>query len=324
MRILLAGATGALGTAVARRLVAAGYDVLGLTRTYAGARVLTDLGVRPLVADVLDLPILLRAVGGERVDAVIQHLSTHARPLARHADLAAADRRLVEGTTNLVAAARAMGASRVLGQSVVLGYGYIDHGYHYLTEQSRYGHPAGAATDAHLAALLTAERLVLDAPHGEGLVLRYGLVYGEGVGGGASTGVGGGGSTSWLLRQLRSGRPVLPPHVGRYLPWIHVDDAAAATVAVLERGRAATAYNIVDEQPLSWGEMVTEVARRYGTPPPRPLPGWALRMTASYAAQLLLDTSMRVSSALAHREVGWWPRHRSVHEGLRAAAVDGS
>jgi hypothetical protein len=107
---------------------------------------------------------------------------------------------------------------------------------------------------------------------------------------------------------------------GGVLGWVHHEDAAAATVAALERGRPGQAYNLVDDLPATWQEVYTAMAEAFGAPPPRRLPRWLFRLAAPYVASFAIDTSMRVSNAKAKAELGWRPAYRTYHDGIGAAA----
>ena len=176
MKVLLAGASGAIGTPLTRQLVAHDHRVLGLTRDRDGARRLQALGATPVVADALDHDGLLRAVDGLVADAVIHELTALRKPPLLHRGMALTNRLRTEGTTNLLAAAEALGARRFLTQSVIFGYGYRDHGLGLLTEEDPFGLPGGDACDPHVAAMRSTEQQAFTAP--EGIALRYGLLYG--------------------------------------------------------------------------------------------------------------------------------------------------
>jgi nucleoside-diphosphate-sugar epimerase len=212
--------------------------------------------------------------------------------------MALTDRLRVEGTTNLLAAAQELGARRFLTQSFVLGYGYRDHGVQPLTEEAPFGLPQGDACDPHLEAMRSTEQQTFTAP--EGIALRYGLLYG--------------GDAEQLRIQLTSRK--VPVVSGGTLGWIHHEDAAAATVAALEHGRAGQAYNLVDDWPATWEEMFTAMARAFGAPPPWKLPRWVFRRVAPYVATFAMDTSMRVSPAKAHTELGWRPAFSTYRDGI--------
>ena len=305
MIVLLAGASGALGLPIARLLLAHDHQVLGLTRGPTGAARLTALGARPVVADALNRDELLRAVDGLAADAVLHELTALSEPPLRHSGMALTDRLRTEGTGNLLAAAEALGARRFLTQSFVLGYGYRDHGPHPLTEQDPFGQPAGTRCDPHVAAMRSTEEQAFTAP--EGIALRYGLLYG---------------ADADRMRPLLAGRR-LPVADGGLLGWVHHQDAAAATVAALEHGRAGRAYNVVDDRPASWREVVTAMATAFGAPPPRRLPRWVLRTAAPYVASFVVDSALRVSNAKIVAELGWRPAFPTYVEGVRAMASVG-
>jgi nucleoside-diphosphate-sugar epimerase len=302
MKVLLAGATGAIGIPITRRLLAHGHQVLGLSRDPAGAGRLEALGAVPVIADALDRDRLLRAVEGRRADAVIHELTALRKPPLRHGGMALTNRLRTQGTTNLLAAAEALGASRFLTQSVIFGYGYRDHGPRPLTEADPFGWPAGDSCDPHVAAMLSTERQAFSAP--EGIALRYGLLYG--------------GDTAQVGALLARRR--LPVARGGVLGWVHHEDAAAATVAALEHGRAGQAYNVVDDLPAGWQEVYTAMAAALGAPPPRRLPRWLLRLAAPYVASFVVGTSMHVANAKARTELGWRPTYPTYRAGIRAMA----
>ena len=302
MKVLVAGASGALGVPLTRQLIARGHRVLGLTRDQAGARRLEALGAEPVVADALDRHRLVRAMEGRWADAVIHELTALRKPPTRHRGMALTDRLRSEGTTNLLAAADELGAKRFLTQSIILGYGYRDHGPEPLTEDAPFGRPAGDRSDPHLAAMLSTEQQAFTAP--EGIALRYGMLYG---------------GDAAQLRPLLA-RRALPVVRGGLLGWLHHEDAAAATVAALEQGRPGQAYNLVDDLPATWREVYTEMARAFGAPPPRKVPRWLFRLAAPYVASFAVDTSMRVSNAKARTELGWRPMFPTYHDGIRAMA----
>jgi nucleoside-diphosphate-sugar epimerase len=272
--------------------------VLGLARDPAGRNRLLELGVTPVIADALDRNALLRALEGQSADAVIHELTALRKAPPRHSGMTLTNRLRTEGTTNLLAAARQLGAPRFLTQSIILGYGYRDHGNQLLTEEAPFGVPQGDACDPHLEAMRSTEQQTFTAP--EGIALRYGLLYG--------------GDAEQLRIQLTSRK--VPVVSGGTLGWIHHEDAAAATVAALEHGRAGQAYNLVDDWPATWEEMFTAMARAFGAPPPWKLPRWVFRRVAPYVATFAMDTSMRVSPAKAHTELGWRPAFSTYRDGI--------
>ncbi|MFF5973407.1 NAD-dependent epimerase/dehydratase family protein [Streptomyces sp. NPDC012769] len=301
MRVLLAGATGAIGRPLLDALRTAGHEVLALTRKPTAE----VPGAGLVVADVLDRDALMRAVDGISADVVIHQLTALSKPPARYADMRLTNTLRTTGTRHLLEAARAIGARRFLTQSMVPGYGYVDHGPRPLTERDPFGRPRGSRTDPMVAALHANERQVCAADDIEGIALRYGAFYGLS-------------GSQGFVDALRAGRLPVPRDGGGTMSWIHLSDAAAATVAAMERGRAGQAYNIVDDEPVTWGRMFDEHARAAGTRPPRRLPGWALRPAAPYFATLMIDTSLRASNARAKAELGWKPAFPTYREGVRA------
>lgn len=303
MRVLLAGATGTLGRPLVRRLIDSGHEVVGLGRSEEGAKRVRNLGGQPLRADVMDRVALLAVVEGERFDAVIHELTSLKKPPARHADMRATNALRIDGTAHLLDAARATGATRFVTQSIVLGYGYRDLGMRPLTEDDPFGIPQGDAFDEHLAAMLSAERQATTTAGIEGIALRYGLFYG--------------GDLDSMAGMLR--RRMLPvvKHGGE-IPFVHHEDAASATVAALERGEAGGVYNIVDDTPATFSELIEAVAARRGTPRPLRVPRWMLQAATPYAASLFGGVSMRVSNDRARATLGWEPRFPSVYDGVAA------
>lgn len=303
MRVLIAGATGAIGMPLSRRLQAAGHEVVGTTRSSGGSAKLTAVGVQPIVVDVLDRSALLAALKGVAADVVVHQLTALSKPPARHGDMAGTNVLRTEGTRNLLAAADAVGAARFVTQSIIFGYGYTDHGHHVVTEDDPFGRADSGKANPHVAAMLTNEKLVADAPGITGISLRYGLFYGADV--------------PSYAAMLRKRKLPIPAAGKKPLSWIHIEDAAAATAAAVERGQAG-AYNIVDNKPTPWGEMFTAMARTFDAPPPRALPAGIIRLAAPYVATMVLDTALRVSNVKAKLELGWTPEYPTYREGLQA------
>jgi nucleoside-diphosphate-sugar epimerase len=307
MKVLVAGATGALGGPLVRRLLAAGHEVTGLTRSAGGAARLRRAGAVPVVADVRNRPELLNAVRGLRFDAIVHQLTALKRPPARHRDMAGTDELRTRGTDRLLEVAAETGATRFVTQSIVFGYGYADHGDTVLTEDAPFGVLRGNAFDPHVGAVAQAERRVFGAAGIEGVALRYGLFYGAPD------------DMANVATQLR--RRMLPvARQGGLLPLIHHEDAAAATVAALHLGRAGAAYNVVDDTPATFRQLVTAIAEATGAPGPVVLPGRLLEVAAPYGGRVLAGVSMLVSNERAKTELGWAPEYPSYSQGVRAPA----
>jgi nucleoside-diphosphate-sugar epimerase len=301
VRVLVAGATGTLGVPVVQHLLAAGHTVLGITRSDDGAAQLRHLGVHPIIADVLNRDQLLRAVSGTEADAVVHELTALKKAPLRHADMDGTNELRILGTENLLDVAREVGARRFLTQSIVFGYGYVDHGGDVLTEDTFFGHSDGSRFDAHVAAMVATEEQAYHADGIDGIALRYGLLYGE--------------DADSIARMLQ--RRTLPvARRGGRLAFVHHQDAASATVAALEKGRAGQAYNIVDDTPATFRELVTGIAEARHVPRPLVVPGWLLKLAAPYGGVVLSEVSLLVSNAKAKRELGWSPRYPSYRDGL--------
>ncbi len=304
MKVLVAGATGAIGVPVVTRLLAAGDQVTGIARSAVAAEQLVLCGADAVRADVLSRDDLLQALRGMRFDTVIHELTALKKPPARYRDMAGTNRLRSTGTTNLLDAARNVGATRFVTQSIVFGYGYRDHGDAVISEASAFGEPIAGPAAPTIAAMRSAEDQVFGDPGVEGIALRYGLFYGRDM---AATGS--------LLR-----RRMLPvPTSGGRLAMIHHDDAAAATVAALRNGGVDTAYNIVDDTPVTWRDYVEAVAAALRAPKPIVLPGAVLRAVAPYAGLFMTRVDMTVSNAKARTELGWAPVHRSYRDGIAAS-----
>ncbi|WP_315903700.1 NAD-dependent epimerase/dehydratase family protein [Streptomyces rhizosphaerihabitans] len=292
--ILLAGASGVLGRHITRALTEAGHEVTGLGRGPAN-------DVR---ADLMDRDALLRAVDGRHYDTVVLAATALRKAPLRHRDMHATDALRVDGTAHLIEAARATGARRLVAESMVFGYGFGDHGDRVVTESDTFG-PQGTTLELerHLAAMRIKERLVFGAAGLEGIALRFGLFYGAG-------------GTDALLPMLRGRRlPVADDH-GRVLPWVDLADAARAVAAAVDHGRPGQAYNVADRTPLGFAAHVRAVAEEFGLPKPMTVPLWMMK-PMSYA-QVVMRTTLRVSSAKAERELGWTPAHPSAYDGLAA------
>jgi nucleoside-diphosphate-sugar epimerase len=173
-----------------------------------------------------------------------------------------------------------------------------------LTEEDPFGEPGGSITDPVVAGLRSAEQQTFTAEGIEGIALRYGIFYGPHT------------FSDLFAAMLRKRRLPLPPGPGSTACWVHVYDAAAATVAALDRGRAGEAYNIVDDEPVTWRAFVTTLAEARGTPGPLTLPRWLIRLASPYLGAFMIDTSMRVSNAKAKRELGWAPSVPTYRDGL--------
>ncbi|MER7077319.1 Nucleoside-diphosphate-sugar epimerase [Saccharopolyspora kobensis] len=302
MRIVLAGATGTLSSELVPSLLAAGHEIVGLTRTTSGAQRLRTAGVTPVVTDVMAADALLTALDGHTADAVIHQATAITRTPAFHRDLHPTDALRDVGTRNLLHAAKRLGARRFITQSFFLGYGWRDHGPGLLTEEHPYAEPERGPFGHHLRSLRSNEDQVLGSPDLEGIALRYGLFYGPEP------------ATRKMLELTRKRQLPIPRPAATLHP-IHIADAASATVAALERGRAGQAYNIVDDQPVDMGDYLAALAETAGAPPPRRVPGWLFR-AVPYMHSLLVGTRIGLDNSKAKRELGWAPEYPTYRDGL--------
>ena len=303
MKVLIAGATGAIGIPLSHTLRAAGHEVLGITRSPAGGAKLRAAGVQPIVADAMDRSALLTAVNGMSADAVVHQLTALTKAPARHSDMTQTNRLRTEGTKNLLDVARAVGAGTFVTQSIIFGYGYTDHGDKVITEDDPFGRLDSGKANPHVAAMLANEELANEVDGITGIALRYGLFYGADV--------------QHVAAMLRKRKVPIPSKGNKPLSWIHIDDAARATAAAVVVGKAG-AFNIVDDKPVSWSEMFTAMATTLDAPAPRALPAGLIRLAAPYVATIMLDTRLRVSNDKAKSELDWEPEYPTLQEGLWA------
>jgi nucleoside-diphosphate-sugar epimerase len=304
MRVFVAGATGVIGRPLLAQLRAAGHEPIAMTRSPTKADALRAQGLETCVCDAYDAAGLVAAVAQARPDCVVHALTDlpeqiNMRRFER--DVASTGRLRREATGNLLAAARAAGVHRILAESVA--FAYAPHGDWVKDEDA----PLATATLPFVAGpIADLERQVLDAG---GIVLRYGQLYGPG----SSFAKDG----SWAANLRRRRLPVVGAGSGMF-SFLHVDDAAGATVAALERGGPAT-YNVVDDEPAPVREWAPVYARAVGAPPPWRAPAWLGRLAAGRMAVEMMNELRGASNARIKRELGWTPRHASWREGFATA-----
>jgi nucleoside-diphosphate-sugar epimerase len=310
MRILLAGATGALGRQLVPRLVAAGHEVTGMTRSESRRQAVLDLGATPVVADALDRDQVARAVAEAQPEAILHELTALTGALGkRNVDrsFTETNRLRTEGTDNLLAAGRTVGVRRFIAQSFA-GWPFARIGGPVKTEEDPLDpDPVPSMRQTH-AAIRHLEKAVTSAGWTEGIVLRYGGFYGPGTSLALE-----GGEHLELIRKRRL--PIVGDGGGLW-SFIHVEDAADATVAALERGRRGI-YNIADDDPEPVREWLPAVAEVLGAKPPRRVPLWLGRLVAGEAAGVMMTEARGASNAKAKRELGWQLKYPSIRDGLR-------
>lgn len=308
MRVFVAGATGAVGRPLVRLLVERGHQVIASTRTRSKFPQLERLGAQPVVVDGLDASAVGEAVGMAEPEVIIHQMTA----LAGAGDMKHFDRTFAvtnqlrtTGTDNLLAAARATGVRRVVAQSFT-GWPNERSGGPVKTEHDPLDPTPPREQRETLAGIRYLERAMLDAPV-DGVVLRYGLLYGPGA-------------SEEMVDLLRRRRmPIVGGGDGIW-SMLHVDDAAASAVSALEHGRGI--YNIVDDDPAPVREILTAMAVAASAKPPMRLPVWLARPLAGEVGISMLTRVRGSSNAKARRELDWAPRWSSWREGFRKALTD--
>lgn len=314
MRVFVAGASGAIGRPLVRQLVAAGHEVTGMTRRQERAEAIRAAGATAVVCDAFDAEALESAVRAAAPDAVVNQLTSLPRKYnPRRASFYEATNRVRgEGGHNLVEAARAASARRFVTQSIA--FLYAPQGSWVKNEEGRPFADAPAPFGSAVETMLAHEREVVESPDFTGLALRYGQFYGPGTYLAADGHMG--------REVLRRRFPIVGPGTGTF-SFLHVEDAAAATLAALERGGSG-AYNVVDDEPARLGEWLPVYAEALGAKRPRRAPIWLAKLVAGSAVAASAVELRGASNAKAKRELGWQPAHPSWRRGFRDALGSGS
>jgi nucleoside-diphosphate-sugar epimerase len=309
MRVFLAGATGAVGSRLVPQLVARGHQVTATTRSAGKVERLRVLGADPVVVDGLDGVAVGEAVARAEPDAIIHQMTA----LAGTPDMKRFDRWFAitntlrtRGTEHLLAAARAAGVQRLIAQSYT-NWPNVPDGGPVKTEDDPLDPSPPAQQRESLAAIRFLEKAVLEAPL-EGIVLRYGNFYGPGA-------------SESLVEMVMKRKMPLVGDGGGIWSWIHVDDAASATVAALEHGRRGI-YNIVDDDPAALSEWLPYLADALGARKPMRVPVWLGRLVAGEVGVSMTTRIRGSSNAKARRELDWQPSWRSWRDGFRRGLVD--
>ncbi len=308
MKVFVAGASGAIGRPLIRQLVAAGHEVSGMTRREERAEEIRAAGATAVVCDALDAPALEAAVAAASPEVVVHMLTAIPKRVDWKADPFAATNRLrVEGTRNLIAAARSAGARRTVAESIA--FLYAPQGDWVKDEKAPIFRGAPGAFGAALEALMELERQVAEPEDMEGVVLRFGWLYGPGTSYAAD------GQQADEARRRRL--PVVGEGNGTF-SFIHVEDAAGAAVAALDRATPGV-YNIVDDEPAPLREWVSIYAEALGAKAPRRVPVWLAKLVADRALVANAVGMRGASNAKAKRELDWHPRYASWRQGFREA-----
>jgi nucleoside-diphosphate-sugar epimerase len=295
-----------IGRRLVPLLIAGGHEVTAMTRTPQKMSDLSAMGAEPVLADGLDGAAVANAVADARPDAVINQLTSippRINPRKMERDFALNDRLRIEGTRHVVAAAQQAGAGRILSQSIAFGYAPGPPGTVH-SEQDPLFLDSPPPFRRSARALGELERTVLDAG---GLALRYGYFYGPG------SAVSGDGSVGQDV--IRRRLPIVGGGGGVW-SFIHVDDAARATVIALDRGTSG-AYNVVDDDPALVSDWLPLLAETLGAQRPRRVPALIARLAAGSYGVATMTHAQGASNELAKRELGWSPEYPSWREGFR-------
>jgi nucleoside-diphosphate-sugar epimerase len=312
MRVFVAGATGVIGKQLVPRLVAAGHEVVGMTRRESNRALLGELGATPVVADALDPDRVAEAVGRATPDVIVHQLTAAPAKLdMRHfdRDFTLTNRLRTEGTDHLLSAGQAVGVRRFVAQGVGGYAAYARTGGPVKSEDD----PLDVAPPREMrqtqAAIRHLEQAVLGADWTEGIVLRLGALYGPG------TSMAPGGEQFEMVRERKL--PIIGDGGGVW-SFIHVADAAEANLAAVEHGHRG-AYNVVDDDPAPVAEWLPALAQALGAKKPMRVPRFVGRLFAGEAGVVMMTDVRGSSNAMAKRELGWRPAHASWRQGFAAA-----
>jgi nucleoside-diphosphate-sugar epimerase len=300
MRVFVAGASGAIGTRLVPQLIDQGHEVVATFRQPANAERLRALGAEPVALDLLDAHAVREVVLAAEPDAIAHEATALGDAVwSRNFDrvFARTNELRTKGTDALLAAAREAGVRRFVAQSFA-SYRYVRDGGPVKTEDDPLDPTAPGNARESWAAMDYLDKVITDFG---GIVLRYGVFYGA--------------ANDGLIEPVRKRQYPIVGDGGGITSWIHLDDAAAATVLVLEHDGPAI-YNIVDDEPAPVREWLPVVVRSLGTKQPRRFPTWLARLFAGEAAVVMGTTARGASNAKAKRELGWTVRYPSWRQGF--------
>ena len=306
MRVFVAGGTGVMGRRLVPQLVARGHRVTATTTSAAKLDLLQHLGAEAVVMDGLDAASVGEAVAAARPDAIVHQMTAisvaHAgKPDMKHMDrwFAITSRLRTEGTDHLLAAAEATGVSHVVAQSYAAWNGIRSGGW-VKTEEDPLDPMTGTVAQPGMAAIRHVEESVVAAG---GAALRYGWFYGPGA-------------TDDLVEPIRKRQfPVVGGGTG-YCSWVHLDDAASATVLAVEQ-QSRGVLNIVDDEPAPASEWLPYLAECAGAKPPMRFPTWLARPLAGDVAVTMMTEGRGFSNTKAKHELGWTLRYPSWRQGFK-------
>jgi nucleoside-diphosphate-sugar epimerase len=303
MRVFVVGASGAIGSRLVPQLIDRGHEVIGAFRSSGNAERVRALGADPIALDLLDRDAVRKTVVEASPDAIVHQATALADArLSRNLDrtFAQTNRLRTEGTDNLLAAARDVGVSRFVAQSFA-SMRYARDGVPVKSEDDPLDpSPPQSAREVH-AAMRHLDQAVTDAG---GIALRYGGFYGA--------------ANDGLIEPVRKRQFPIVGNGGGVSSFIHLDDAAAATLLALEQDGPAI-YHVVDDEPAPVREWLPVLAKALGAKPPRRVPRWLARLIAGEVAVIIGTESNGASNAKAKQELGWTLRYPSWRQGFAAA-----
>jgi nucleoside-diphosphate-sugar epimerase len=300
MRVLVVGASGAIGTRLVPQLIEHGHEVVGTVRSPGNAERVRALGAEPVVLDLLDRRAVRKAVLEAQPEAIAHEATALADATwGRSFDkvFAGTNALRTKGTDALLAAAREAGVRRFVAQSFA-SYRYVREGGPVKTEDDPLDPTPPANAVESWAAMDDLDRTVTKAG---GIILRYGVFYGA--------------ANDGLIEPVRKRQYPIVGNGGGLTCWIHLEDAAAATVLALEQDGPAI-YNVVDDEPAPVREWLPVVAQALGAKPPRRVPIWLARLLAGEAAVVMGTTARGASNGKAKRELGWTLRYPTWRQGF--------
>lgn len=303
MRVFVSGASGALGRRLVPQLIDAGHEVIGTHHSPTSAELLRTLGAKPVLVDLLDAHAVRKAVLEYEPEAIVHQATALANAkFGRNLDktLARTNALRTTGTDALLAAAREAGVRRFVAQSGAAYGRYARQGGPIKTEDDPLEQTPPANMQRTIAALNHLDRVVTQFG---GIALRYGVFYGA--------------VNDGTIEPVRKRQFPIVGDGGGIWPWIHLDDAAAATVLALEHEGPAI-YNIVDDEPAPVREWLPVLAAALGAKPPLRFPTWLARLFAGEAVVVMSTESRGASNAKAKRELGWTPRYPTWRRGFPA------
>jgi 2-alkyl-3-oxoalkanoate reductase len=311
VRIFVAGATGAVGRPLVSKLVACGHSVFGLTRTVAKADLLAKMGAQPVVADGLDPLAINAAIEAAKPEIVIHEMTD----LSGQTDLRRFDRVFAnsnklrtQGLDIMLSAAREAGVRRFIAQSFC-GWPYAADGSAIKIETDPLDPKPPMKLRTTLDAIKYLEQCVTRSVDPEGVVLRYGAFYGPGTGA----------LENGMLKQISNRRVPLIGDGGGWWSFVHVDDAAEATVKAIDCAKPGNIYNIVDDHPAQVREWLPALAEMVGAKTPFHVPAWITRFIGGEHLVLMMTRVRGGSNAKAKTELGWQPGRPSWRRGFADA-----